>query len=250
MTLVVVRIALLAAAAALTAWLVSYFTSASFSFALTPQLSGLYFIPVNLTCLWLLRRRQLVRGSGLRELAGWNRGRLSRDVMQGLLWLLVLFVPFIVAVNLAMLVLFGPREMLTEYETVFAPDPSLLVEFAPWFTLTSALVTAVLFPLTNAPAEELVYRGHAQGRLFAAGRPAWMAVSLPALAFGAQHVLLAPSAAGMFVYGFAFVGWGLGAGIIYRRQGRLMPLMIAHLMTNAMFSVVPLMFLFVGPVTG
>ncbi|HZJ10384.1 MAG TPA: CPBP family intramembrane glutamic endopeptidase [Trueperaceae bacterium] len=239
MGLVAIRIALLVAAASV--------TGAAFSLALTPQLSALYFVPVNVVCLWLLRRRLRARGSSLRELAAFDRQRLGRDVALGLLWLFVLFIPFIVAVNLAMLLLFGPSEMLGAYETVFAPDPSLQVTFAPWFSLTSALLTAVLFPLTNAPAEELVYRGHAQGGLFAAGRPAWFALLLPALAFGAQHVLLAPSAAGMLVYAIAFVGWGLGAGLIYRRQGRLMPLIFAHFLTNAMFSVFPLVFYFLGP---
>src|SRR5690606_34882091 len=122
--------------------------------ALTPQLSALYFIPVNIACLWLLRARLHVAGSGLRRLAGYDPSRLGRDLLQGLGWLFVLFFPFVLAVNLAMLVLFGPSEMFGAFETVFAPDPSLQLEFAPWFALTSALLTAVLFPLTNAPAEE------------------------------------------------------------------------------------------------
>src|SRR5690606_13728441 len=143
--------------------------------------------------------------------------------------------------NLAMLVLFGPGGMLGAYETVFAPDPSMLVEFSPWFAWASALATAFLFPITNAPAEELVYRGHAQGGLFASGYPAWVALGLPALAFGAQHVLLAPSTAGMAAYGCAFFAWGLGAGIIYRRHGRLMPVIIAHFVTNLLFAVAPLL---------
>lgn len=250
MRLIALRIAMLIAAAALTAGLLSALTGAAFSLALTPQLSALYFVPVNLLCLWFLRRHLHARGSSLRRLADFEPSRLGRDLLHGLLWLFVLFLPFIAAVNLAMLVLFGPSGMLAAYETVFAPDPTLQVEFAPWFALSSALLTAVLFPLTNAPAEELVYRGHAQGGLLADGRPAWLALLLPALAFGAQHVLLAPSAAGMLVYAFAFVAWGLGAGLIYRRQGRLMPLILAHFFTNAMFSVVPLVFYFVGPLPG
>ena len=248
--LVGIRILLLFSAAVFTALLVSGVTGAAFSPALTTQLSALYFIPVNILSLMMLRRHLRVRGLSLAELAGWNRSRLGRDILQGLLWLFVLFIPFALTINLVMLVLFGPGGMLPAYETVFAPDPSQLIEFAPWFAWSSALVIAVLFPLTNAPAEELVYRGHAQGALFAAGRPAWLAITLPALAFGAQHLLLAPSAAGMLVYAFAFVAWGLVAGLIYRRQGRLMPLIFAHLFTNAMFSVIPLVFYIVGPPTG
>jgi membrane protease YdiL (CAAX protease family) len=160
--------------------------------------------------------------------------------------MVVLFVPFILAVNLAMLLLFGPNGMLDAFERVFAPDPTLQLEWPFWFALSSALVTAVLFPLTNAPAEELVYRAHAQGELLAAGRSRFTAVLLPAVAFGLQHLLLAPSAAGMLVYGIAFLGWGLGAGLIYLRQRRLMPLVLAHFYTNAMFSVAPLVLVLVG----
>lgn len=243
MRLVLLRIALLASAAVTTALIVSEVSGAAFSPALTTQLSALYFIPVNVICLLVLRRHLRSHGTTLSALADFDRARLGRDVLQGFLWLFVLFVPFAVVINLVMLLLFGPGGMLAAYETVFAPDPSLLLEFSPWFAWTSALAVAVLFPLTNAPAEELVFRGHAQGGMFKAGRPAWLALLLPAAAFGLQHVLLAPSTAGMAVYGFAFLAWGLGAGIIYRRQGRLMPLIVAHFMTNAMTSIAPLIFL-------
>lgn len=247
MRLVFVRLLLLLAAAAATSLLVAAATGADLSLALTPQLSALYFVPVNIVCLLLLKRQLRSRAMTIGTLAGYDPRRLGSDTLLGLLWLFVLFLPFVLLVNLAMLVLFGPAGMLAAYETVFAPDPSLLIEFAPWFAWTSAVVAALLFPVTNAPAEELVYRGHAQGGLTRAGQPTWLALGLPALAFGAQHVLLAPSAAGMLVYGFAFFGWGLGAGIIYRRQGRLMPLIMAHLFTNLMFSVVPLIILFAAP---
>lgn len=247
MRLVGIRILLLFSAAVITALLVSATTGATFSPALTPQLSALYFIPVNIVCLLLLRRHLRARSLTLVELAGFDRSRIGRDILQGLLWLFVLFIPFALVINLVMLVLFGPSGMLSAYETVFAPDPSQLVEFAPWFTWSSAVATALLFPLTNAPAEELVYRGHAQRELFAAGRPAWLALGLPAVAFGLQHVLLAPSVAGMTVYAFAFVAWGLGAGLIYRRQGRLMPVLIAHFLVNFMTSLAPLIFLLVVP---
>lgn len=247
MSLVLVRILLLVAAAAVTAAIVSAATGAPFSLALTPQLSALYFVPVNVACLLLLRRSLHARGSSLRELADFEPARLGRDVLQGLVWLMVLFVPFVVFLNLAMLVLFGPSGMLAAYETVFAPDPSLLIEFAPWFGWSSALVIALLFPVTNAPAEELVYRGHAQRGLLAAGRPPWFALLLPALAFGAQHTLLAPTAPGMLVFAFAFVAWGLGAGIIYHRVGRLMPVIVAHFFTNLMFAVFPLIILALDP---
>ncbi|HET8986281.1 MAG TPA: CPBP family intramembrane glutamic endopeptidase [Trueperaceae bacterium] len=246
MNLVFVRIALLFAAAAATALIVSAAARTPFSLALTPQLSALYFVPANIACLLILRRSLRARGSSLRRLADFDRTRFGSDVLRGLLWLFVLFIPFAAALNLAMLVLFGPSGMIGAYETVFAPDPAQLVAFAPWFAWGSAAVTAVLFPVTNAPAEELVFRGHAQGGLFDARRPAWLALGLPAVAFGIQHVLLAPSATGMLVYACAFFGWGLGAGIIYRRTGRLMPVIIAHFFTNLM-AIAPIVILAFDP---
>lgn len=246
MVLVLVRLFLLFAAAAAVAGGLSWATGARFSLALTPQLSALYFIPVNLACLWLLRRRLRTTRRGLRELAGFEPRLLRRDALQGLLWMVVLFVPFIIAVNLTMLLLFGPGGMLPAFETVFAPDPDLQREWAPWFNWTTALVTALLFPITNAPAEELVYRGHAQGELLRGGATPWVAVLVPAVLFGLQHLLLAPSAAGMLVYGVAYLFWGAGAGLIYLRQRRLMPLIFAHLYTNGIFSLAPLLILFLG----
>lgn len=246
MGMAVLRVVLLFAAAAVTAGLVSLFAGVSFSLALTPQLSALYFIPVNALCLWYLRRALHKRGGSLRGLAGFERQRLGLDALLGLLWLMVLFVPFAIAINATMLVIFGPAGMLAAYETVFAPDPAASVAFAPWFAWASAIVVAVAFPLTNAPTEELVYRGHAQGELLRGGSPAAVAVLLPSLAFGLQHVLLAPSAAGMLVYAVAFFSWGAAAGVIYLRTRRLLPLIMAHLFTNALTSVVPLVLLLAG----
>ena len=87
------RILLLFSAALVTAALVSVATGAPFSPSLTTQLSALYFIPVNMVCLVLLRRRLRARGSTLAALTGFDRANLARDVWQGLLWLFALFVP-------------------------------------------------------------------------------------------------------------------------------------------------------------
>lgn len=246
MTLVLARIVLLFAAALGLAGIVSALSGAPYSVALAAPFSALYFIVANLICFWLLRRALRPRGGSVRELAGYDRGRLGRDALAGLVWLFALFIPFAAALNLVMLVLFGPSGMLAAYETVFTPSAAALVELPRWYTISAALAAALLFPITNAPVEELVYRGHAQGRLLKGGWAAWLAILVPAAAFGLQHMLLAPSAAGMLAYGAAFLCWGATAGVIYLRQRRLMPLIFAHFYTNAMFSVVPLAFL-LGP---
>lgn len=105
MQLVVVRIALLLlfalAAAALTSWL----AGAEFSLALTPQLAALYFIPANIINLWLLRRGPEGRPRSLLQLMNFDQSLLGRDVLLGLFYQLVLFVPFGLAINLVMLLL-------------------------------------------------------------------------------------------------------------------------------------------------
>ena len=72
-----------------------------------------------------------------------------------------------------------------------------------------------------------------------------LVVLVPALLFGIQHVFLAPTAAAVLVYVVAFTMWGAFAGLIYLRQRRLMPLIVAHFFTNLMTSSVPL-FLLLG----
>lgn len=238
MRLVVIRILLLALAAGLTAGLVSLFTGAPFSPALTPQLSALYFIPVNVACFWLLARRGAVR-----PLLGERPYLRGTDFGYGLLWLFALFVPFAVAINLVMLLLFGPSGYLTGFETIFVPATADMLKLPAAVSLIFAIIVAVLFPITNAPVEELYYRGHAQRDLAAKGLSPALVVLVPAVLFGLQHVFLAPTAAAMLVYVVAFTLWGAFAGVIYMRQGRLMPLVVAHFLTNLMTSAVPLFFL-------
>lgn len=246
MRFVAIRIMLLVAFAALTALILTFTSGAPFSLALTPQLSALYFIPVNIIGLWLLARHARTSGRTLADLLDFDSAKIGRDFLQGLLWLFLLFIPFAIAINLVMLLLFGPAEMFSGFETVFAPEPGQLVSLPVWFAWTSAIVTAVLFPLTNAPAEELIYRRHAQTRLLQRGLPVWAAVALAAAAFGLQHILLAPTASAMLVYGVAFTFWGAGAGYIYLLSGRLMPLVFAHFITNLMFGVGPVILLALG----
>lgn len=235
MGLVLTRIALLVVAAAASAAIVAAATGAPFSLALTPQLSALYFIPVNVVCLALL-----ARAGGVRRLLGDRPYLRGSDVGYGLIWLFVLFVPFAAAINLVVLLLHGPSGYGAAFETIFVPPPGAELVLGPGVSLALAAVVAALFPVTNAPVEELYYRGHAQGRLEDRGAHPAVVVLVPALLFGLQHVFLAPSSAAMLVYAVAFASWGATAGVIYRRQRRLMPLIVAHFVTNLMTAAVPL----------
>src|SRR5690606_19245514 len=100
--------------------------------------AALYVLPVNVLSLvavvWLVRRE----GGSLRALIGVDRARLGRDLGWGVLWLLMLYVPFAAAIMGTMLALFG-ASMLEAFVAVFAPDPAGL----PALGLTASVVLAI-----------------------------------------------------------------------------------------------------------
>jgi membrane protease YdiL (CAAX protease family) len=198
-------------------------------------------IPVNLATLIIARRMLHRAGSRLRDLIGFERFRFGRDLLWALLWLAVLYLPFVASITGTMFALHG-AEAFEHFETVFVP------EVVPAFPVAIAIALGVVAVLTfapiNAPAEEVAYRGIAQGALKASGR-GWLAVLVPSLLFGLQHLFFAPSPSAMVVYGVAFFVWGLGSALIYRWQRRLMPLIISHFLVNLMSTLPALILPFV-----
>lgn len=222
-----VRVALVAVAAALTAgvFIVAGEPAGAASVSLV---AALYLLPVNVICLLLVRRLVHRDGGSLRELIGFDRTRLGRDIGWGMLWIVVLYVPFVGATIGTMFVLFG-GDAFVSFERVFAPDAAALPSFGTPLMTVIAVVAVLTFAPLNAPTEELVYRGYSQGGLWR--RPV-LSVLLPSIAFGLQHVAFAPTLPGMVVFAVAFFVWGVGSALIYRLQRRLMPLIIAHFIVN------------------
>ncbi|MHA6670321.1 lysostaphin resistance A-like protein [Homoserinimonas sp. A447] len=206
-------------------------------------LSALYLAPVNLVSLLLLRWALHREGRRVRDLIGFDRARLGRDTLWGLLWLMVLYLPFAGAIIGTMFLLYG-GDAFTSFEPVFVPADGYLV-MPQALAIVFAVVVVVTFAPLNAPTEELVYRGYAQGGLQATLKSTWLAVVIPAFGFGLQHVFFAATAPGMLVFAVAFFVWGLGAGVIYLKQGRLMPLIICHLIVNLFTSLPALIVPFV-----
>ncbi|WP_168625547.1 CPBP family intramembrane glutamic endopeptidase [Cryobacterium sp. BB307] len=206
--------------------------------------SPLALLPVNILSLLLVRRLVSREGSTLRELAGFDRSRLGRDLLWGLLWLMVLYVPFALAIIGTMFALEG-GDAFTSFGTVFAPDPAELPALAPAAAMVSGIVVVLTFAPLNAPAEEFVFRGYSQGRLQA--RFPVLAVLLPSVAFGLQHIFFASTPAAMVVFAVAFFVWGLGSALIFRWQRRLMPLIVAHVLVNLVTSAPALILPFVLP---
>jgi hypothetical protein len=69
---------------------------------------------------------------------------------------------------------------------------------------------------------------------------------IAALGFGLQHVAFALTLSAALAYAAGFLLWGLGAGLIARRQGRLAPLVVAHFISNLSFGIIPLVIILGG----
>lgn len=225
--LLAARIGLIGAAAAL-GWLALNGPAGGVTFP-PLVLIGLLLMPVNLICLVLVRRLVHAEGRRLRDLIGYRSGRLRADIGWGLLWLIVLYLPFAATIVVVVALLYG-SDAPAAFGTILF-DPGSVPRLSPAVLTALAVVTAVTFAPLNAPVEELVYRGYAHQALTRRWRPA-VAIGVSAAAFGLQHVFFAPTSAAVVVYLAAFTVWGIGAGIIVHRQGRLLPMIIAHLLVN------------------
>lgn len=241
LALPLVRIALVALAALVTSAILALAGQPSGPEAVS-TFGAIYLLPVNIVSLvlagWLLKRE----GSTIRSVIGFDRSRLGRDIAWGALWLMVLWVPFVVAIMGTMFALYG-ADMFHRFETVFAPDVAAIPALGFTSSIIFAIVAVITFAPLNAPAEEIVYRGYSQGRLARCHPIA--AVLVPSLLFGIQHVAFAATPAAMLVYAVAFFAWGLGSALIYRWQRRLMPLIIAHVIVNLTTSLPALILPFV-----
>lgn len=193
---------------------------------------------VNLICLGLLRWRARVENLDLRRRIGFERRRLLPDIGWGLLWSILLGGMLLAGVFFVMFVIHG-RETFNSFETAFVGDANFSFSLPTWI----AIVSAVVFPTLNAPVEEVHYRGYAQPGLAAAWQNPLAAVVVTAIGFGLQHIVFAVTVTGALAYALGFFFWGLGAGFIARRQGRLLPLIVAHFISNLSFGIIPLLML-------
>ena len=214
-------------------WLVVRAASGIGSFPPNTMWAMLGLFPVNVACLILVRTFYRERGVSLRAALGVRKGRVGRDVLWGLLWLVALNLPFVAVVAGTVFALYGSAAPAA-FATIFF-DPSSSVAMNPFLLLAVSLVAVVPFMLINAPTEELVFRGYSLEAI-ASRWGAAAAVVATSLAFGVQHTLFAATVPGMLVYFIAFTVWGLCAAWIVRKQGRLFPVVIAHWIVNVLMS--------------
>jgi uncharacterized protein len=175
-------------------------------------------------------------------LIGFDRARVGRDVGLGLLWLVVLNVPFVATIMLVTVALTRPASGAAfgaVFEQVFAGRVG--EAFAELdFPVRRAVFVGVSFALLNPVVEEMHYRGYVQPRLTALSGSATFGIGVMAVGFAAQHVVYAFTLQGALVYFVAFLVWGCGAGVIYRWQRRLPSLIVTHFVVNASFGVLPI----------
>ena len=226
----VLRIALVAIASALV-WLIA--GAQPDAFPPSPLLSAVAMLPVNLICLLLVIRLVRREGGSIRALLSWRKDRIGRDFAWGLLWLAVMYLPFVGIMIGIMALKFGP-ELFDSFETIFVSGSLPELPAAVWSVL--GVISALTFAPLNAPTEELVYRGWAQGRL-ARRLPMPLAIVIPAVLFGIQHIWYAPTPDAVLIFLCCFIVWGLISGLIYRWQRRLMPLVFAHFLVNLAFTL-------------
>jgi membrane protease YdiL (CAAX protease family) len=159
-------------------------------------------------------------------------------MLWGLMWSLLLGGLLLLGIFAVVLILYGPQGF-ANLGAVFVGDANFSFTLPAWL----AWVSAVAFPLFNPPVEELQYRGYAQQRLIAALRSVWIGILVTAAGFGLQHLVFAVTFASALAYVVGFFLWGLGAGYIVYRQKRLVPLIVAHFISNLSFGIIPLIFI-------
>ncbi len=160
---------------------------------------------------------------------------------------MVLYLPFVLTIMAVMWALHGAA-MFERFETVFF-DPAGVPAMPGAVLAVLAVVAVVSFAPLNAPAEELVYRGYAQ-RGLASRLPVAAAIAISAVAFGLQHAFFAPTVDAVVVYVCAFTVWGALSGIIVHRQGRLMPVVVAHFLVNLIMTAPAVVLLFLPDAIG
>ncbi|MGO1545149.1 MAG: lysostaphin resistance A-like protein [Gulosibacter sp.] len=217
--------------------LAGFFDTPGFPPSMVWATAGL--LPVNLLSLWLVLRLYRREGISLRDALGIRRGKIGRDILWGLLWLVVVNTPFMVGVSGTVFLMYG-ADAPAAFETIFV-NPEATSDIAPLWLLVISIITVIPFMLINAPTEELVYRGYGMDGI-ATKHGGVFAVIATSILFGVQHMAFAATPPGMLVFFVAFTLWGAAAAIIVRKQKRLFPIVIAHWIINIMLAAPAIVF--------
>lgn len=188
--------------------------------SLTPWRDAARWFPVYATlidfgCLALLWTFMQREGGRLVDLLGFDRRRLGRDVLLGLLLIAPSLVFILGGIAAASLIVYGSFEP----PVVFEPLP-----------LPAALYAALVFPLVWGFTEQMTYNGYLAPRIQVVTRSTAVAVALVAFSWSFQHVVMPVKfdPAYMIYRMLSPIPFSIFIILLYLRVRRLMPFAIAH----------------------
>jgi hypothetical protein len=166
-----------------------------------------------LALLWVLMRRE---GVSLGSLLGFERARLGRDVLFGVLLIAPSLVFIFGGIAGASLLIYG------------SPAPAAVV-FQP-LPLPAALYAVILFPLLWGFTEQMTYNGYLAPRIQVVTRSTLIAVVLVAFSWSFQHVVMPVTFDPDYVLYrmLSPIPFSVFAILLYLRVRRLIPFAIAH----------------------
>ena len=181
----------------------------------------------NLTAMALLVRLYRDEGGSYWDLFRPQRQHLRGDLL-AMLGLLVITGPVSMAPNILLAnALFGSPEAAV----------AIMLQPLPRWALYAGLV---LFPLTQGLVELPTYFAYVMPRLKSQGLPGWLAVSLPAMLLGLQHIAVPLVFDARFIAwrGLMFLPFAFLAGLALYWRPRLLPYMVVvHIVMDLAFVV-------------
>ena len=178
-----------------------------------------------LVLLWRLTRRERIR---LIDLVGFERSRLFRDVLLGLVLIAPSLVFILGGIYAASWLLYG------------APSPPYL--FGP-LPLSAALYGVLVFPFIWGLTEQMTYNGYLVSRFQVLCRSTTLAIVIVAFLWSAQHAFmpLTFDAKYMAFRLLSSVPNSVFQTLLYLRVRRLIPFAIAHAMMDGASVLLPLL---------
>ncbi len=188
----------------------------------------------DLICLALLSRLFAAEGRRLRDLFRIQRSRIRGDLL-ALLGLTLVTAPVALLPNLML------------GQVLFDNPDDLMALFVRPIPMWAALVAVFLFPVAQGLSETPTYFGYVMPRLAAQGVNKWLAIALPALMLGLQHVAapLLFNVPFMLWRGLMYIPFAFVVGFAFHWRPSLLPyFVVVHIMMNVSLAV---MFLQVAP---
>jgi hypothetical protein len=182
---------------------------------------------VNMVCLGVMLLQFRSEGQSYWKLFNIQRSTLKSDLW-AMLVILIFIAPiaFLPNILLAIGLFNDPQKALT-----------LLIHPLP---LWAVYASVILFPITQGLVELPTYFAFIMPRMEAQGLPRWLALGLPTLMLGLQHVML------HFIFDLRYIIWrglmflpfALMMGILMRWRPRLLPyFVVIHILMDFSFAV-------------